>query len=54
MLRSPCPDYRITDAGNPLIAQREGPAMRGKQILMTAVIALGVVLGYDFYKARNA
>lgn len=28
--------------------------MRGKQILITAVIALGVVIGYDFYKARGA
>ena len=28
--------------------------MRGKQILITAVVALAVVVGYDFYKARNA
>lgn len=27
--------------------------MRGKQIVIMAVIALGVVVGYDVYKARK-
>lgn len=28
--------------------------MRGKQIVIMAAVALAVVVGYDFYKARNA
>jgi hypothetical protein len=28
--------------------------MRGKSIVITAVVALAVVVGYDFYKQRKA
>lgn len=27
--------------------------MRGRTILWTAVVALGVVIGYDYYKAKR-
>lgn len=28
--------------------------MRGKSILITAVVALAVVIGYDYFKQRQA
>jgi len=28
--------------------------MRGKSILISAVVALAVVVGYDYYKSRRA
>lgn len=28
--------------------------MKGKTLVVTAVIALAVVVGYDYYKARRA
>jgi hypothetical protein len=32
---------------------REDPPMRGKQVLYTALIALGVVVGFQSYQAKK-
>lgn len=45
MARQLCPFVSSKERGNPV---------RGKSVLVTAAIALAVVVGFDQYKARKA